>query len=131
MSRAPMSVTQRDRLRREHQRERELTERVLAAQRQLATAETRRAAVIAGADARVAASAERLADALVAYIDDAGVLPSRAAAVLGLPESAVVGMVRGRRATARRRRSQGLSNQRLEADAEDIGGETGRISDRR
>jgi hypothetical protein len=92
-------------------RERELSERILAAHRQLTTEKARKAAAIATADARIAKSADRLADALIAYTETAGVRPDRAAVVLDLPKSTVMGMIRERRAALR---GKGLSNPQLE-----------------
>jgi hypothetical protein len=92
-------------------RERELSERILTAHRQLTTETARKAAAIAAADARIAKSADRLADALIAYTETAGVRPDRAAVVLDIPKSVVVGMIRERRAALRRK---GLSNPQLE-----------------
>jgi hypothetical protein len=103
----PITVGPRDRLRREMRRERELTERILAAHRRLSAERAKKDVAIAAADARIATSAVRLADALIAYTDTAGVRPDRAAVVLGVPKASVVSMIRERRATLRR---EGLSN---------------------
>ena len=107
-SQTPVTVGPRERLRNEIKRERELTDRLLAAHRRLANDTAKKDAAIAAADARIAASTTHLADALIAYTDGAGVRPDRAAVVLGIPKSAVVGMIRERRAAIRRLRPQGL-----------------------
>ena len=100
----PLPVTQgpRDRLRNEIRRERELADRVLASQRRLADEKTKRDAAIAAHDSKVAARADDLADALLAYVDTARVRPERAAVVLGVPRSTIIGMIRERRAALRR-----------------------------
>jgi hypothetical protein len=101
-TRLPVTQGPRDRLRDEIKRERELTDRVLAAQRRLADEKGRREAVVAASDRRVAARVDDFSDALIVYIDSAGVRPERAATVLALPKSAITSMIRERRAALRR-----------------------------
>ena len=103
----PVTQIPRDRLRDQIRRERELTDRVVTAQRRLAEAKAKRDATLAACDAKIAALADALADAMIAYIDVAGVRPERAAAVLDLPRSAIARMIRGRRATLRQREEAG------------------------
>jgi predicted XRE-type DNA-binding protein len=103
-ARSSLPVTQRprDRLRDQIRLERALTERVLAAQQRLAAENARRDAALTACDMRVRARIDDLADAMIAYIDTAGVRPERAATVLGLPRSTVSSMIRERRAALRR-----------------------------
>jgi hypothetical protein len=98
----PVTVGPRDRMRQAMKRERELTERLLSAYRHYTNENTKKAAVVAAADARIAASTQRLADALIAYTEGADVRPDRAAVVLGVPRSRVTSMMRERRAALRR-----------------------------
>jgi hypothetical protein len=98
----PVTQQPRDRLRHQIKLERVMTDRVLAAQRRLAAEKSNRASTIAACDAKVRARADDLADAMIAYLDRAGVRPERAAVVLGLPTSLVTGIIRERRATLRR-----------------------------
>jgi predicted XRE-type DNA-binding protein len=83
-------------------RERELTERLLSAYRNYTNEHAKKDATVAAADARIAACTQRLADALIAYTEGAGVRPDRAAVVLGVPRSRVTSMMRERRAALRR-----------------------------
>jgi hypothetical protein len=103
-ARSSLPVTQRprDRLRDQLRLERALTYRVLAAQRRLVAENARRDATLAACESRVRARIDDLADAMIAYIDTAGVRPERAATVLGLPRSRVSSMIRERRAALRR-----------------------------
>ena len=106
LSTAPSSlpVTQRprDRLRDQIKLEREFADRVLTAHRRLAAENARRDAALAACDTRIRARTDDLADAMIAYIDMAGVRPDRAATVLGLPRTTVLSMIRERRAALRR-----------------------------
>ena len=98
----PVTQRPRDRLRDQIRLERELTDRVLAAQRRLANEKARREATLAACDTKVRARIDDLADAMIAYVDVAGVRPERAAVVLDLPRSTVSSMIRERRAALRR-----------------------------
>ena len=98
----PVTQRPRDRLRDQIRLERELTDRVLAAQRRLATEKARREATLAACDTKVRARIDDLADAMIAYVDVAAVRPERAAVVLDLPRSTVSSMIRERRAALRR-----------------------------
>ena len=99
----PVTQVARDRLRDQIRRERELTDRVVAAQRRLADEKAKRDRTLTACDAKIAALADALADAMIAYIDVAGVRQERAAAVLDLPQSTIARMIRGRRAMLRQR----------------------------
>jgi hypothetical protein len=110
----PVGVRPRDRLRNEIKRERELTDRVLAAYGRVVNERNKKDAAITAADERIAASTARLADALIAYTETGGARPERAAVVLGVPKSAIVSMIRERRAEIRRAHAEALSNQGLE-----------------
>lgn len=77
----PLSQGARDRLRVQVRRERELASRVLAAEERLSDAIAKRDAALATQDTVIAARSDDVADALIAYVDDAGVGLERAAII--------------------------------------------------
>jgi hypothetical protein len=93
----PLSQAARDRLRAQVRRERELAARVLAAEGRLADAIARRDAVLAAQDGIIAARRDDVADALISYVDEAGVGVERAAIILGRSRGELSRTVRERR----------------------------------
>jgi hypothetical protein len=94
---APLTQAARDRLRAQLRREQELSARVLVAEARLADAIAKRDAVLSAQDDIVARRRDDVADALIAYVDDAGLGLERAAIVLGRSRSELRRIVRERR----------------------------------
>lgn len=97
----PLTRDARERLREQTRRERSLAARVLAAESRLAAEAQRREAAMAAHDRAVARRAECVADALIEYIQAAGVGVERAAMILGRSKASVAKTVRERRAALR------------------------------
>lgn len=94
---ALLTQAARDRLRAQVRREQELAARVLAAESRLGDAFAKRDAVLAAQDKVIAARRDDVADALIAYVEDAGVGLERAAIILGRSRSELARIVRERR----------------------------------
>jgi len=92
--------TARDRLRAQVRREQELATRVLGAEARLAADVEKRDAVLRTHERLITQRKNELADALTAYIDEAGVSLERAAIVFGRSRSQLQRMLRERK-TAR------------------------------
>lgn len=105
--RHPVSQTARDRLRAQARRERDLATRVLTAQARLTAELTKRAELLAARDRVLAARRDDVADALIAYVDEAGVRVERAALIVGQQPADVARLVNGRRAALRRNQTRG------------------------
>lgn len=97
MMAAPLTQAARDRLRAQVRREQDLAARVLAAEGRLADAIAKRDAVLAARENVIAGKRDEVADALIAYVDDAGVGLERAALILGRSRSELARTVRERR----------------------------------
>lgn len=95
--RTPFSQAARDRLRAQMRREPELADRVLSAEARLANAIAKRDALVAAQDELVAARRDDVADALIAYLDGAGVTVERAAVIFDRPGNTLARLVRERR----------------------------------
>ncbi len=95
----PASLTEvaRDRLRAQIQRERQLAARVLETEARLSDAIAQRDAVLAADDRMIQACRADVADALIAYVRDAGVGLDRAAIILGRPKAELLRMINERR----------------------------------
>lgn len=98
---APLTQAARDRLRAQVRREQELAARVLAAESRLASAHAKRDTVLAAQDKVIAARRDDVADALIAYVDDAGVGLERAAIILGRSRGELARNIRERRLAAK------------------------------
>ncbi len=99
----PLTQAARDRLRAQVRREQELAAGVLASESRLEAETEKRNAAIAAHDRMVAARADDVADALIAYVDESGVGVERAAIILGRSRNELARIVRERRqATAPR-----------------------------
>ncbi len=94
---APLTQAARDRLRTQVRREQELAARVLAAEARLSDAHAKRDAALAAQDRIIATRRDDVADALIAYVDDAGVGLERAAIILGRSRTELTRIVRERR----------------------------------
>lgn len=99
---APLTQAARDRLRAQVRREQELAARVLAAEAQVADAVAKRDALLAAQDKVIAGKRDGVADALIAYVEDAGVGLERAAIILGRSRSELARIVRERRLATKR-----------------------------
>lgn len=99
----PASLTEvaRSRLRAQIQRERELAARVGAAEARLSDAIANRDAAMAADDRVITACRNDVADAVIAYVRDAGVGIDRAAIILGRSTPELVRMVDERRLAMR------------------------------
>lgn len=93
----PLSQSARDRLRVQLRRERELSARVLAAEERLADAIAKRDAALVTHDQIIAARRASVADALIDYVDGAGLGLERAAIILGRSRVELARIVRERR----------------------------------
>lgn len=100
----PVSQAARDRLRSQARREQDLAARVIAAETRLAGEITKRDALVAARDRIVDKRRADVADALIAYVDAAGVGIERAALILGREKSQLARLVHDRRAALRRDR---------------------------
>jgi hypothetical protein len=100
-SELPLSQAARDRLRTQARREQDLAARVAAAEARLAAERRRRHDTLASLDSAIARRSDQVADALIAYIDSAGVGLERAAMILGRSKAELAKTVRDRRATLR------------------------------
>jgi predicted HTH domain antitoxin len=89
--------TARDRLRAQVRHEQELATRVLAAEARLTTEIEKRDAVLRTHERLIAQRKDELADALTAYIDEAGVSLERAAIVFGRSRSQLQRILRERK----------------------------------
>lgn len=94
----PMIETVRDRLRAQVRREQQFAARVLAAEARLAGEESKRNAVLAVHNCAVAERRHAVADALIDYMEQAGVSVDRAALIFGRTKQDIVRLVRERRA---------------------------------
>lgn len=98
----PLTQPARDRLREQARREQELAAGVLAAQDRLARQIRKRDAMLAAQARAITEREAAVADALIIYLDQAGVGLDRAAAVLDRPKNELARIVRDRKATCRR-----------------------------
>jgi hypothetical protein len=98
----PLAQTARDRIRAQARREQELAARVIAAESRLDAERAKRACVLAARDRAVASRQDAVADALIAYVDEAGVRIERAAVIVGQKPADVARLVNARRAALRR-----------------------------
>jgi hypothetical protein len=107
----PLTQAARDRLREQVRREQDLAAGVLNAEARLAAEIAKRDAAIAAHNSAVAGRADAVADAVIDYLEQAGVGLERAAIVLGRPTPELARMVRERRqqrrATPRRHGGSG------------------------
>lgn len=87
----------RDRLRDQAKLERDLAARVIAAADRLDAAAERRDALVEEQDAAVSKRRDDVADALISYLDLAGVGVERAAIILDQPKNEIIALVRRRR----------------------------------
>lgn len=94
---APLTQGARDRLREQVRRERELATRVLAAEARLSDAVAKRDALLVAQDKVIASRRDDVADALIAYVNDAGVSLDRAAIIFGRSRSELARTIRERR----------------------------------
>src|SRR3954470_17795927 len=94
---APLTQAARDRLRAQVRREQELAAKVLAAESRLTDGIAKRDALLAAQEKVIARKRDDVADALIAYVDDAGVGLERAAIILGRSRSELARIVRERR----------------------------------
>lgn len=100
---APLSQAARDRLREQVRREKELASRVVMAESRLADAIAKRDAVLSAQDEILNRRRDDVADALIAYLNDAGVGLDRAAIIFGRSRSELARIVRERRVATRTR----------------------------
>jgi hypothetical protein len=100
---APLTQGARDRLREQVRREKELASRVVMAESRLADAIAKRAAVLSAQDEILDRRRDDVADALIAYLNDAGVGLDRAAIIFGRSRSELARIVRERRVATRNR----------------------------
>lgn len=94
---ASLAKSVRDRLRDQARLERDLAARVIAASDRLSVATERRDVLVAEQDALVAKRRDEVAEALIGYLDLAGVGVERAAIILDRPKNEIVALVRRRR----------------------------------
>jgi hypothetical protein len=106
----PITQAARDRLREQARREQELANRVLHAESRLTAEQAKRAATLATHDSVISQRADEVADALIDYLEQAGVGLERAAVIFGRSRSELARMVRNRRRA--RRRSAGRGSER-------------------
>lgn len=83
MTAIPVTQAARDRLRAQLRREQQLSARVFAAERRLSDAIAKRDAVLDAQDKLINRRRDDVADALITYVDDAGMGLERAAIILG------------------------------------------------
>lgn len=102
----PLTQAARDRLRDQIRREQDLSARVLAAERRLTDAIAKRDAALGGHETVIASRRDDVADALIAYVDHAGVGVERAAIILGRSRTELARIVRERRHATKLRRSR-------------------------
>lgn len=100
---APLTQAARDRLREQVRREKELASRVVMAESRLADAIAKRDAVLSAQDEILNRRRDDVADALIAYLNDAGVGLDRAAIIFGRSRSELARIVRERRVATRAR----------------------------
>ena len=100
---APLTQAARDRLREQVRREKELASRVVMAESRLADAIAKRDAVLSAQDEILNRRRDDVADALIAYLNDAGVGLDRAAIIFGRSRSELARIVRERRVATRNR----------------------------
>ena len=98
-----LSQAVRERLREQSRREQELAAIVLGADARLTAETSRRDALVAERDRVVASRRDDLAEALVAYLDGAGVGLERAALILDRPKAVLARLVRECRTASGRR----------------------------
>jgi hypothetical protein len=94
---APPVDTARDRLRAQIRREQELADAVLAAEARLRNAIAKADALLAAQQLAIDERRDRVADALIAYVDEAGVGLDRAAIILGRPKQELARILKCRR----------------------------------
>jgi hypothetical protein len=94
---APLTQSARDRLRAQVRREQDLAARVLGAEARLAAEIHKRDAMMSAHDRVLAERRDDVADALITYIDHAGVGLERAAIILGRSKAELARTVRERR----------------------------------
>jgi hypothetical protein len=94
---APPIDTARDRLRAQIRREQELADAVLAAEARLHSAIAKADALLAAQQRVIDERRDCVADALIAYVDEAGVGLDRAAIILGRPKQELARILKSRR----------------------------------
>lgn len=99
---APLTQAARDRLRAQVRREQELAARVLAAEERLADAIAKRDAVLIAQEKVIEGKRGDVADALIAYVENAGVGVERAAIILGRSRGELSRIIRSRRLATKR-----------------------------
>lgn len=100
----PVSQAARDRLRAQGRREQDLAARVIAAEARLTAEISKRDALVTARDRVVDNRRDGVADALIAYVEEAGMGIERAALILGREKSEVARLVHARRAVLRHER---------------------------
>ncbi len=98
----PITQAARDRLREQARREQELATRVLQAESRLTAGRAKRDATLAEHDRVINRRTEEVADALIDYLEQAGVGLDRAAMIFGRPRNELARIVRDRRRSRRR-----------------------------
>lgn len=93
----PLTQSARDRLRAQVRREQELAARVQVAEARLAAEIHKRDAILTGHERVISERRDDVADALITYVDEAGVGLERAAIILGRSRSELTRVVRERR----------------------------------
>jgi hypothetical protein len=99
---APAVETARDRIRAQVRREQELADAVLAAETRLHTAIAKADTLLAAQQRVIDERRNEVADALIAYVDEAGVGLDRAAIILGRPKQELARTLKLRRKPAER-----------------------------
>jgi hypothetical protein len=94
---APPTEAARDRLRAQVRREQELADGVLAAEARLHNAIAKADALLAAQQRVIDERRNDVADALIAYVDEAGVGLDRAAIILGRPKQDLARILKRRR----------------------------------
>lgn len=100
-ARMPIARSARDRVRDQARREQQLAARVLLAEERLEAERRRRADAISALDRAVERRTVDVADALIAYVDSAGLGLARAAIILDRPQAELARLLRQRRADLR------------------------------
>src|SRR3954453_6767440 len=103
----PITQAARDRLREQARREQELANRVLQAESRLTVEQGRRDAALAAHERLITRRPDEVADALIDYLEQAGVGLERAAAVFGRSRAELARVVRSRRRSRRQPASRG------------------------
>lgn len=103
----PMTQAARDRLREQARREQDLATRVLQAESRLTVERAKRDAALAAHERAISRRANELADALIDYLEQAGVGLERAALIFERSRSELARIVRNRRRDRRRLTGRG------------------------